>query len=464
MSPRLSSLGIGLALALGLAPARAQQPAQPAPPPAPQAPTTVRHEPAVQRLAIDLDRGLPPLEGLALVAVAPIEGDVAIKRPEALATMIGSLVAGRRGLDAPSEPEALAAAVARARGARWVVYVRPRLEAGRLSATADVHPVPPTVWARVRTPSPGATAHAFADAPIDAEVRRFLDPIPLATPLTFTRGKHFESDVLAVACDDLDRDGSPEIVSMSPDQVTLLRVRAGKVDPGATRLWADLSPLDPTPLREPIGVAFSVERESDALPGPIDVVIANTNRAKSVRLDAELAVLESFSRFAIPEGGALACLKLPGMAITGPLDRCADGAPAPKRPSVTGVFDAFAAASLVDADGKPFEVWAGREQGVVEVRDQRGGLAKIASGGAQLAVGDLNQDGIPEILTSLDVEPGRPDAVVIYSWDRSQRLPPKEQLRVPIASGVHALAVCPPTSAGRAPFVIASTDEIVVAQ
>lgn len=431
---------------------------------APPAPTTQRHEPALQRLAIDLDRGLPALDGLALVAVAPIEGDVAIKRPEALATMIGSLVAGRRTLEAPSEPEPLAAAIARARGARFLIYVRPRIEAGRLTATADVHPVPPTVWARARTPSPGSTAHAFADAALDAEVRRFLAPIPLVSPLAFTRGKNFEPDVLAVVCDDLDRDGSPEIVSMSPDQITVLRLRDGKVAPLATRLWSELSPLDPTPLRQPIGVAFSVERAGDALPAPTDVVVSNSNRAKALRLDTALEVQATYAQFAVPEGGALACLKLPGMAVTGPLVRCAEDAPAPRRASVSGVFDAFAAASLVDDAGARFEVWAGREQGVVELRDERGAFAKIASGGAQLAVGDLNQDGVPEVLTSLDVEPGKPDAVVIYSWDRAGKAAPKEQLRIPIASGVHALAVCPPTSAGRAPFVIASTDEIVVAE
>jgi len=320
------------------------------------------------------------------------------------------------------------------------------------------------VWARVRNPTPGPTAHAFGDAAIDAEVRSFLEPVPLVAALDFARGRNFEHGVLAVACEDLDRDGAAEIVSVSKNSVTLSRLREGKVAPIVSRPWSDLSPMDASPLREPIAMVFTAPPRARGGQASLDVIVSSTDRARSVRLDHTLQVAETFSALAIPEGGGYACARFPGLVITGPLETCVDGAPAPRRASVTGRFDAYASASLVDAKGLAYEVWAGREDGAVELRDDSGHFASIAAAGAQLAVGDLDQDGSPEVLTTLDVERGTPDAVVIYTWDRSSKAPPKEKLRIPMGAGVHALAICPPGGPGRTPFLIASSDEIVVAR
>jgi hypothetical protein len=468
--------GAGRAGAQGKAPL--PTPTGTAPPSPAAAPPGVppTREPAVQSVARALVDALPELRGTAVVAVAPLESETPLEtaaRGDELALRVGALVAGRGGFVAPTETSTVRAAVARAKGHAFVVFVAPRLQRGRLQATIDVHPVPKTRWARIKNPLPGSIAHGFADAPIDAEIRSFLPPVPLVAALTFARGKALEREVLALACDDLDRDGAPEIATVSRESVTVVRLREGKVSPIHSRPWRDLSEKDPSPWREPMALAFAAPAEAEGgVPLPGDLVVSSTDRRRSARVGLDLAGGLSYSGFALPTGTAYSCVALDADTLTGPLTPCkeTDGSrvgprvAAPHRPSVTGRFDTYASATLVTTDGAPFSVWAGREDGRLEVRDDAGHLATATTSGAQLAVGDLDQDGNPEILASLDVPRGAPDAVVVLSWqDRSKRTL-VERLRVPIASGVRALAVCPPTDLGRTPFVIASGDELVVAR
>ena len=50
---------------------------------------------------------------------------------------------------------------------------------------------------------------------------------------------------------------------------------------------------------------------------------------------------------------------------------------------------------------------------------------------------------------------------MVRSWSRAQPGRLREQMKLPAAAGVRALAVCPPDGPGRAPFVVATTDEIL---
>jgi hypothetical protein len=440
-------------------PAPAAPPAPPAPPPAAPA----RAQPAVATVADALAGALPKIEGQVVVAVAAIESDAKATRAEALSALVATQLAGRRGWPAPQKPEPIEGAMVRARRAAAVVFVRPRIERGRLLVTADVHPVPATVWARVRNPSPGPVAHAFAEAPIDAEVRSFLEPIQLASPLAVTRGQAFESGVVALGCGDLDRDGALEIVSVSSERVTLVRLRNGKAHPEIARGWKDLSPMDPTPLREPVASAMVGRTERLDTYATFEAIVSISDRFRAARLDKNLELVAPYAGFAVPDGGSFSCARFEAPTITGPLEQCGTGTLPQRRSSVGGRYDAIAGASLVSADGKPFEIWAGREDGVVEIFDDAGHASTITTAGAQLAVGDLDQDGLPEILTSLDVQRGTNDAVVVYTWDRSKKQP-VERLRMPVAAGVQALAVCPPDGSGRSPFLVGTPAEILFAK
>jgi hypothetical protein len=447
--------------ALGvLAPAAAQaQAAEPA------RPSQVANEPSVQSVARALIQALPKLEGGVLVSVSGLQAQPSVERGNLLALRVATLAAGFGGFQAPEEVTPLKTAIARAKGKAWVLSLTVALEGGRLQVTADVHPVPKTRWARIRNPLPGSVAHAFADAPIDAEVRSFLPPVPLVSALTIERAKSFEREPLALLCEDLDRDGAPEIVVVGREQVSLVRLHERRVSPIASRAWKDLSLKDETPWREPMALVFATSPSArGGLPAPRELVVASTDRAKSVRLNAALESVTSYAGFALPDADRFSCATFDSDTLTGPLAACADTTGAPTRASVSGRFDAYAGTLLVGADGTAVSLWAGREDGRLEVRDGAGKLGTAASVGAQLAVGDLNQDGTPEILASLDVPRGSPDAVVVYSWEDRTKQSLKEMLRVPVAAGVRAIAVCPPIDRGRVPFVIASSDELMVAR
>lgn len=436
-------------------PASAARPA-----PAQPAATPPAHRPAIETIARSLARTLPELPPSALVVAAPLESDASAPRGQALAELVASRVAGERRLGVVTGTHGLVQALARARGASHVLLVAPSIAGGRLRASASLHPVPSTVWARIRQPLPGAVAHAFAEAPIDAEVRAHLEPIPI-TAFDTHRGRAFESGVLALACDDFDRDGAPEILSVSRHRVTISRIQGGRVVPVRARAWSELSPVHASPHREPIGSAVALALPAADPLAERELVVSLTDRALALRLDARLEPRESFPAFALAASGSYACARLPAISITGPLEPCAVGDPPPGRASVGGRYDALASAALVEPTGKAFEVWAGREDGALEIFDDTGKRARLPGVGAQLALGDLDQDGRPELLRSLDVDRPGDDAVVVATWDRDGR-PPRETARFPVAAGVHALAVCPPDGPGRAAFVVATPAELLV--
>ncbi len=418
---------------------------------------------AVGRVAEQLARALP--EGLprpALVVAAPLVSDVAAPRGAVLARTLAGLVAGARGLPVHGEALPFEAARTAARSHRALIHVRTSIEAGKLRATVDVVPTPANRWARLRDPTPAPIAHAFAESRIDAEVRAHLVPVPL-TALAPIRGRAFESGVVAALCEDLDGDGASEIVTVSRTRVVLLRLRAGKVVPVHARAWADLAPVAPTPLREPIAfaVAVAARPSSDDPDGARrDVVVSITDRAGSVRLDARLEVIDHHPRLAVPDGDGVACADVIDLTVSGALAACAPGGPPAGAPSVGGRYDGFASMRLVRPDGSTMRVTAGREDGVLELRDAQGRVARISGAGAQIALGDLDQDGAVEVLSALDVSDPVGDAVVVRTWTGAGA--PREVFRMPAGAGVHAIATCPPEGGGRQPFVVATADEIVV--
>src|SRR6185437_1670973 len=226
---RLDHLAGAVLCALASASASAQSP------PAPQ-------RTAVARVADALAAAIAATPQRALVAAAPLTSDAPAPRGAQLVGALAAQIAGRRGpsAHARAEPLALPAAREAARGESVLVHLTVEVAAGKLRATADVYPVPRNVWARIKNPEPGPIAHAFAEAPIDAEVRSYLTPLPLVAGRV-ERARNFESDVVALACGDVDQNGTPEIVAVSRRRVSTLRLRGGRVQILRSRSWPDLS-------------------------------------------------------------------------------------------------------------------------------------------------------------------------------------------------------------------------------
>jgi|SRR5579859_2673380 len=397
---------------------------------------------AVDTVAIEAAQGLAQTPASSIVVAAPLLTDQTAPRGEDLALRIAALVAGRLGAGARVHGQTAQLATARAIAGRAaaLVYVQTELSKGDLRTTIDVYPSMANAWERIRNPLPAPAGHAFSSAKIDAEVRTFLAPLVLEQA-TWHRARHDEGEVLAVGCGDADGDGGDEIVLVSRTRVAMGRVRGGKFVAEHTAPWTALSPRAAVPVREPLASAVVV-------PGAVDV--GSTERA-SLALTADFVGHKPLLGVPAWGGDGLVCLgpEPSAGAFDGAAFDCAaqgkqrTAVPAPR-------FDAFGAANVVDASGGVHPVVAVREpSGKLKLRMGDSPGAPDGTYGSALAVTDLDQDGSPEIATSVD---GPEDAVNVWSWaGTGNELRGRIHLAAP--GGVRAIAACPAEEHGQPAFV-----------
>ncbi len=403
----------------------------------------------------------PP--GASVVVAAPLVADDPAPRGDELALRIAALVAGRIGAGATAQAQTAPLATARAVAGRAsaLVYVQTEVARGDLRATIDVYPSMANAWDRIRNPLPAPARHAFASTKIDAEVRTFLLPLVLEQA-SVDCARHQEGDVLAVACGDVDGDGGNELVLVSAARVAIGRVRGGWFTPERTAAWDAIEPLLPVPMREPLAEAVVV---------PGEVAVGSTGRG-GVRLTPELSVLAPLAGLPVWGGDDVVCL------LPEPSAGAFDGAPVgcplrhDPRPQIAVPaprFDAFGAASVADALGNARTVVAVREpSGRLRLKAGDAVASPAGTVGAQLAVADLDQDGMPDIASSADLSsaeerspakqtgplvPRPDDAIDIASWTPGDA-ELRGRLHLPAPGGVRALAVCPPEEHG-APVLVA---------
>lgn len=405
---------------------------------------------ALSELACELRRGLPDLGTRPVVVAAAPTASGSIRPEPSLGVRLAKLVAGRiaGGARAHERVEDLAAARSLARDATALVHVALKLEGDRLTATADVYPVPRGFWQRVKRPRPEAFAHAFAERPLDAEVRSFLPPIPIVVSRV-TRAAGTDADAVALACGDVDADGSHELAVLGRRRVVLGRVRAQRFEAFRQRLLSELAPVAGAPLREPIASAWIPE------PGALELGI--TDRMSALRLDGKLDKRESLGgRLPWPGGG---CVDTSGRALA-PLFRPCRAGDAKRAALARDAIDALAGSVVIAKNGAARVVRAYRLAGVATAHIVDGAVRHALEGaGAQLSLGDLDGDGVPELVSSLDTRDPKSDEMVVTSVEPSRL---RERFRLPVPSGVHALAVCPGRADRMAPIALLAGDGLWV--
>jgi hypothetical protein len=388
----------------------------------------------------------------SVVVAAPLVSDEPAPRGLELALRMVALIAGKIGARAHAQTAQLGPARAIAGRASALVFVQTEVSRGDLRSTVDVYPSMANAWDRIRNPLPSPFAHAFASAKVDAEVRSFLLPLLLEQP-SVHRARLDETDVLAVACGDIDDDGGDEIVLVSRERVAIGRLRDAEFVAERTALWGSLALRTPVPMREPLaGAAF----------GAGLVAVGSTERG-AVSLTPELTVQAPLRGVPAWGGEGVVCLMSEpsaGAFDGAPLD-CAIGQDSkPKMAVPAPRFDAFAANTITDAQGNSRPIVALHEpSGKIKLKmGDAPTLAPEGTFGSELAVCDLDQDGLPEIASSADATD---DALDIWSWP-SQGASLRPRLHLSAPGGVRALAACPPEEHGQPALLAVVGNELWV--
>ncbi|HEY6078299.1 MAG TPA: hypothetical protein VIW29_05820 [Polyangiaceae bacterium] len=383
---------------------------------------------SLARVGCRLAQELLPSAAGAEVTVVELKSDRELPRPAALRERLRDVAV---------------AALAAPRGSneRSKLRLELRLEAshGVLRVSAELRRAV-GLWQRARSQRTDVERRAFVEVPLDAELRALVPPPPLVVSQVL-KLKAPERGIVALACGALDPDGGQELALVSRSSVRVGRIVKGVFAERSKASWSKLSVIAPAPLREPIASA-DITRA-----GRLRVGI--TDRRDGVELDAALSVTARFEgRLPVPGGG---CVSRSGVGLSGLLGECRPGDGAPAR-QLGSVLDALAGSSAAQL---------GREltTGAIERAGQP--LSLSAPPGAQLALGDADADGRPELAYSSNSSDGTSDRLTIVSLDGA-----RAQLRFELAAPhIGAIGICArPEGSGMAPIALASGSELWLIQ
>ena len=413
-----------LLLALAFVPAAAAQPAAAQP-----AATAVSCQPSqgsLSFIACSLAQQLGLPAGTATVTVVGLKSDRELPTPDALRERVQSAVTATLGLR-PAESKA---------GERSRLRVELSIEksGGVLRVTADVRRAT-GLWQRIRHAKASAERHGFVEAPLDAELRALIPPPPLVVSEVL-KLKAPERGIVAMACGPLGGDGGHELALVSRGSVRVGRVIGRAFTERKRAAWSALSAVAPAPLREPIASAEITPQ------GALRVGLSD--RKDGLELSRELAVLQRFEgQMPAPGGG---CVERSDLGILARFESCSG--PGPSRTQPTSL----------DAFGGVPGVQLGRELSSGRLTGAAHELAQATTRvGAQLAVGDADSDGNPELAYSADTLDPAKDRLTLVTLGGG-KLTPRFELPAP---GISAVAICSQREGpGMAMLVLATGDEL----
>jgi hypothetical protein len=402
---------------------------------------------AISTSGPELAQALGTIPKRALVVTAPLTTDLNTSRSDELvARLAASLAAKLDEASVAPHPASLAAAHALASRHGALVYLQAEVKQGELRLTVDVFPIIRNSWERLRKPRPAPIAHQFWARALDAELRSYFAPIPLES-FKVRKMRHDEGEVLAIACGDIDGDGGLEVALLSTSRVTWGRFRAGAYVVERAAAWRTLHRRAPAPLREPLAtLAFAPGGD-----GRTHLFGGSTDRG-GVRIAPDLQAT-SLKGLPFAVGSRVYCSHISGEAFDGNLGPCGPEGTDVKWLAPAARFDALSAIEVARADGQSAE-WTAVREPSGKLRIKSGAQVQVLEGiGAQFVLADLDLDGVPELASSADVTAQQDDLLTVSSIAATGF---RQRLRLPVPSGVRAVAACPPEVGGQPSLVVAT--------
>jgi hypothetical protein len=195
------------------------------------------------------------------------------------------------------------------------------------------------------------------------------------------------------------------------------------------------------------------------VPEPGKLWVGSSDRADGLALSGALQVEHKWHGLMPWPGGG--CTRRLGLGYAGLAQACPGSSPMTKVDFATPL-DAFSSRLLDDHSGQVHALRVARAVGsdTARVLSSLHPEVSIPNVGAQLAVGDLDEDGLPEIVSSTPTLDRRADQLVVRTLTDNGQL--RERLRIPVPSGIDALAICPGDGRAMAPLLLATGDGIWV--
>ena len=422
-------------------------------PRAPAANSVCDHEPtALARAACSIGSAFTGLANSGLVVVAPAPSGAHVALPARATEQLAERVAAQLGITAQAEPQPLALAEAQraASSARGLVYLSVSLYRDRIEVGADVFTGAGHFWQRVRSPGLRLKQHAVTTSPLDPELRALFPPIPLLVT-RIEKASVTEHDIIALACGDIRADGSSELALVGRRKVAVGRLDQGRFAARASLNWAELSNIAASPQREPIATC--------SLPEPGRLWVGLSDRADALELSGGLQLEHKWHGVMPWPGGG--CTRRIGLGYAGLAQACPGSSPLLATDFATPL-DAFTSRSLVNRDGQIHTLRVARAVGSDSARalDSLHAEVTVPNVGAQLVIGDLDDDGSPEIVSSSPSLDRSKDQLIVRTLVDNGQL--RERLRVAVPSGIDALAICPGDGQAMAPIAVVTGDGIWV--
>lgn len=355
------------------------------------------------------------------------------------------------------EPKALASIEARALARTRdlaLTFIEPKLRAGQLELTLTVRNWSPSFWLRALAPSGVVIHRARFSVPADEQVRRVF-PREKKLLVRKKRGKMPVSSPLAVSCGDLGQ-GRQEILIVGRQEIVIGAFAGERFAVRARAPYGNLSPIAAAPLRAPMGAATITRR---------GVLVGNSDREDLLLLDAQLRIRGRGGR-AYPLGGDR-CAVFSEAGLSPEVTTCPQISLStePKRSSLrTGEsLDLLSIGTLSQISGvsKNFtaKLAAGETAAELAVFSSLSGekVVQLKGLGAQAALGDVDGDGMMDLVASRGETEGEPDLLSVLTHLESEPAPLARHEMPPI----HALALCPFSGKNPLSLVVASGDDLL---